>query len=35
MVLMNLIDKYIKFYIFRLYIFTNTLLHLFQKVYLE
>ena len=35
MVLVNLIDEYIKFYIFKLYIFTNNLLHLFQKVYLE
>ena len=36
MVLMDLIGEYIKFYIFKLYIFTNTLLHLFpQKVYLE
>ena len=35
MVLMNLIDEYSKFYIFKLYIFANTLLHLFQKVYLE
>ena len=31
MVLMDLIDEYIKFYIFKFYIFTNTLLHLFQK----
>ena len=35
MVLMDLIGVYIKFYIFKLYIFTNTLLHLFKKVYLE
>ena len=35
MVLIDSIDEYIKFYIFKLYIFTNTLLHLFQKVYLE
>ena len=35
MLLMDLIDEYIKSYIFKLYIFTNTLLHLFQKVYLE
>ena len=31
MVLVNLIDEYIKFYIFKLYIFISTLLHLFQK----
>ena len=31
MILMYLIDEYIKFYILKLYIFTNTLLHLFQK----
>ena len=30
MVLMDLIDEYIEFYIFKLYIFTS-LLHLFQK----
>ena len=30
MVLMDLIDEYINFYIFKLYILTNTLLHLFQ-----
>ena len=35
MVLMHLIDEYIKFYNFMLSIFANTLLHLFQKVYLE
>ena len=32
---MELIDEYINFYILKLYIFTNTLLHLFKKVYLE
>ena len=32
---MDLIDEYIEFYILKLYIFTNTSLHLFQKVYLE
>ena len=31
MVLMNLIDEYIKLYIFKRYIFANTLLHLFQQ----
>ena len=31
MVLVDLIDEHIKFYISKLYIFTNTLLHLFQK----
>ena len=35
MVLMNLIDEYIKFYIFKLYIFINTLLHLFKKIVLR
>ena len=36
MVLLDLVDEYINFYILKLYIFTNTLLHLFQKkVYLE
>ena len=31
MVLMDLIDEYIGFYILKLHTFTNTLLHLFQK----
>ena len=31
MVLMDLIEQYIEFFILKLYIFTNTLLHLFQK----
>ena len=35
MVLMNLIEEYIKIYNFKLYIFANTLLHMFQKVNLE
>ena len=35
MVLMDLIDEYIKFYIFKLYIITNTLLHLFHKIVLR
>ena len=35
MVLMDFIDEYIEFYIFKIYIFTNTLLQLLQKVYLE